>query len=291
MNAVTDDERDDRRALAVILTNVPPELMRVLAAKDTAKTAWETIKTLRMGSERVREAKAQVRRREFEELRFKDGESIEGFALRLTGIVADLDLYGDPVTEDKAVQKFLRVVPRKYRQMAMAIESLIDLKTMTVEELAGRLSACEDHYNLDDAPQSGGRLLLTREEWLAREHQYGGGATSHGNGGPSSGGGGGKNKSPGKPKQANGGKPGGAGGSGGKKKGKFHYCNKPGHWKKECRTRIKEEEEQTKQGQAHLVRDGDEHHEGLMMARVTMSVTNRLVAPQQVHLNEEQVRP
>jgi hypothetical protein len=60
-----------------------------------------------MGSERAREAKAQVRRREFEDLRFKDGESIEDFALRLSGLVADLELYGDPVTEHKAMQKFL----------------------------------------------------------------------------------------------------------------------------------------------------------------------------------------
>ena len=57
------DECDDRRALEIILTGVPPEMLRVLAAKDTAKMAWETIKTMRMGSERAREAKAQVRRR------------------------------------------------------------------------------------------------------------------------------------------------------------------------------------------------------------------------------------
>lgn len=110
--------------------------MHVLAAKDTAKTAWETIKTLRMGSERAREANMHVRRHEFEELRFKDSESIENFALRLTGIVNDLELYGDPVTEHKAVQKFLRSVPSKYRQMAMATESLLDLKTPSIEELA-----------------------------------------------------------------------------------------------------------------------------------------------------------
>ena len=61
-----------------------------------------------------------MRRREFEELRFKDGEFVEDFALRLSGLVSDLELYGDPVTEHKAVQKFLHV-PRKYRQMAMAI--------------------------------------------------------------------------------------------------------------------------------------------------------------------------
>ena len=274
-------------------TSVPPELMRVLAAKDSAKKAWETIKTLRMGSERAREAKAQVRRREFEDLRFKEGESVEDFGLRLAGLASDLELYGDPVTEHKAVQKFLCVVPRKYHQMVMAIESLVDLKTMTIEELIGRFSACEDHYDLDDAGQSGGRLLFTREEWLAHERQLGGG-------GSSSGGGGGKNKSPGKPKPhgGGGGRPapgsggtGASGGSGGKKKGKCHYCNKPGHWKKECYTKIKAEEERAKRGQAHLVREGDEHHEGLMMAAVTSCLATSIVAPQQVHLNKEKVHP
>ncbi|XBI77325.1 hypothetical protein VPH35_070468 [Triticum aestivum] len=177
------DENDDQRALQIILTGVPPELLRVLAAKDTAKMAWETIKTMRMGSARAREAKAQVRRREFEDLRFKDGESIEDFGLRLSALISDLELFGDPVTEHKAVQKFLRVVPRRYHPMAMAIESLLDLKAMTIEELVGRFSACEDHYDLDDGAQNAGHLLLTHEEWLARDKQGGSGASSSGGGG------------------------------------------------------------------------------------------------------------
>ena len=230
-SAVTDeaaDEDADRCALQIILTGVPPEMLRVLAAKDTAKIAWETIKTMRMGSERAREAKAQVRRREFEDLRFKDGESVEDFGLRLSALVADLELYGDTVSEHKAVQKFLRVVPRRYRPMAMAIESLIDLKTMTIEELVGRLSACEDHYDLDDGAQNAGRLLLTHEEWLAHEKLGGSGGSSPG------GGGGGKSKSPAKPK------PQGGGAGGKKKKGKCHHCSIPGHWKKACRTCLRE---------------------------------------------------
>ena len=273
-SAVTDDdadENDDRCALSIILTGVPPEMLCVLAAKDTAKIAWETIKTMRMGSERAREAKAQVRRREFEDLRFKDGESIEDFGLRLSALVADLELYGDPVTEHKAVQKFLRVVPCRYRPMAMAIESLIDLKTMSVEELVRRLSACEDHYDLDDGSQATGRLLLTHE-WLAREKLGGGGGSSSGGGGS-----GGKNKSPAKPKSQGGGKgapvnagAGGSGGSGGKKKkGKCHHCGIPGHWKKECRTWLREQEQKGKPEQANLAQADAEHDHGLYMAVVT----------------------
>jgi hypothetical protein len=108
-----DDNGDDRAALAALLRAVPSELVRTLAAKDCAKTAWETIKTMRLGTERIREAKAQTRHREWEELRFKPGESIEDFAICLTAIASDLELLGDPVKEYKAVLKYLRVVPRK----------------------------------------------------------------------------------------------------------------------------------------------------------------------------------
>jgi hypothetical protein len=68
-----DEDGDDRAALAALLRAVPPELVRTLAVKDCAKTAWEVIKTMRLGSERIREAKAQRRRREWEDLRFKTG--------------------------------------------------------------------------------------------------------------------------------------------------------------------------------------------------------------------------
>ena len=87
-----DTHPDDRAALAALLRTVPPELVRTLATKDCAKTAWETLKTMRLGSERVREAKAQNRRREFEELKFMSGESVEAFSIRLTAIVNDLAL-------------------------------------------------------------------------------------------------------------------------------------------------------------------------------------------------------
>jgi hypothetical protein len=164
-----DEDGDDRAALAALLRAVPPELVRTLAIKDCAKTAWEAIKTMRLGSERIREAKAQTRLREWEELRFKSGESIEDFALRLTAIVNDLELLGDPIEEYKAVLKYLRVVPRKCRMVVMAIEQTVDLRTLTVEDLTGRFTTAEEGYNLDDATDGVGKLLLTEEEWASRQ--------------------------------------------------------------------------------------------------------------------------
>ncbi|KAK1684558.1 hypothetical protein QYE76_045406 [Lolium multiflorum] len=163
-----DEDGDDRAALAALLRAVPPELVRTLAVKDYAKTAWETIKTMRLGCECVREAKAQTRRREWEELRFKPNESIEDFSIRLTAIINDLELLGDPVEEYRAVLKYLRVVPKRYRPMVMAIEQTVNLRTLTIEEVTGRLITAEEGYNLDDVGDGVGKLLLT-EEWAARQ--------------------------------------------------------------------------------------------------------------------------
>jgi hypothetical protein len=71
------------------------------------------------------------------------------------------------------VKKLLRIVPSKYTQVAIAIEQLLDLKTMSMEELVGRLNTAEDRSYADDGTDGGehgggGRLLLTEEECLSR---------------------------------------------------------------------------------------------------------------------------
>src|SRR6266542_2235195 len=162
------NDHKDRLALTALLRAVPPELVRTLAARDNAKAAWDTLKTLRVGDDRVREAKAQVRRWEFDQMRFKDGESIEEFALRLKTLVNDLKTLGDPIDEHKAVCKFLRAVPQKYRQMATSIETLLDLKMMSIEELSGQLLAVESH-----PPPRCTRPALPRRSTLLRRARSG----------------------------------------------------------------------------------------------------------------------
>jgi hypothetical protein len=101
---------------------------------------------------------------------------MEEFAVRLTGIVNDLEALGDGITEHKAVLKFLRCVPPRYQQLAHSIQSLLDLKTLTIEELTGRFLAVEESFDMDEAGSSNGgtQLLLTEEEWFARSKKRGG---------------------------------------------------------------------------------------------------------------------
>ena len=51
------DERKDRMALAAIYQAHPEDVLLMVAEKDSAKQAWETLKTMHIGVERVKEAK------------------------------------------------------------------------------------------------------------------------------------------------------------------------------------------------------------------------------------------
>ena len=161
---------DDRTALEAICSAVPPELVPTLAIKPSAKAAWKAIRTMRVGDERVRKSTAQNLRTEYEQIAFRDGESVEDFALRLSNIVQRLAILGDPEPEAKVVAKYLRVVRPRYRQLVVSIETLLDIDTLSVEEVTGRLKAATDD---EPAPAQtiGGKLYLTEEEWEKRRRR------------------------------------------------------------------------------------------------------------------------
>lgn len=50
--------------------------------------------------------------------------------MRLNNHVNHMATLGDPVATVQVVKKFLACVPEKYMQIAMSIETLLDLKTM-----------------------------------------------------------------------------------------------------------------------------------------------------------------
>jgi hypothetical protein len=103
------DFQVDRMALDAICSAVPSEMITALATKDSALEAWESIKVMRIGDDRIRKASAQKVRREYEVLDFHDGEGVEDFAMRLSGMVNQLTVLGDAEPDDKVMLKFLRI--------------------------------------------------------------------------------------------------------------------------------------------------------------------------------------
>ena len=238
----TADEEDDQSAMEAILKSVPTEYVVPLGAKDSAKEAWESLETMRLGGDRVRKAKAQQLRREYEAIAFRDGEAIEDFALRLTSLVSQLAQVGVDIGEEEAVAKYLHVVPPQFAQIALSIETLLDMSTLSIEEVTGRLKAVEDRAEAPARTTAGGQLLLTEEQWAARlrERKQGEGSSVSGSGG----GGGARGRRRGKPRW----KAEGAGKEDGDRaadKDRCRNCDKIGHWARDCK-------EPRRQERAHL---------------------------------------
>ncbi|RLN23644.1 hypothetical protein C2845_PM07G28310 [Panicum miliaceum] len=245
------------------------------AVKKTSKEAWEAIKSIHVGSDRTRKTTLQRLRREWELLSFRDGEHVDDFALRLSVLMSSLNIYGGTIDEQRAVEKLLRVVPKKYSQIAMSIETLLDTADLTIEEVTGRLKAVDDRDDtppqsaLDQPLLSGGKLYFTEEQWLAwmKQRRDGKGSSK-----PPKSSGGGRSRSRGARKRTR--APDTKDG-GDDDKDRCLNCGRFGHWAKDCH--------KPKKAQAHLTQaDGDDEEPTLLMARVCALS----VAPEGVHLEE-----
>jgi hypothetical protein len=174
VEAVCKERPKDRRAMAAILRGVPPEMKAGLAVKKTAKEAWEAVRSMRIGDDRVKAASVQRLWKEYENVDFHDGESVGDFTLRINGLVASLREMGETLEDHRVVKKILRVVPKRLKQVAVAIEMLTDLNMTTIEELVGRLRVAEDADDTkakEVATEGVGQLLLTEAQWEARRRE------------------------------------------------------------------------------------------------------------------------
>ena len=84
------ERKEDRKAVAALMRATPPEMHGMLAAKASAKEAWEAIRTQRFGSNRVHEANAQKLRADFENIAFKERELVDDFAMRISSVASQL---------------------------------------------------------------------------------------------------------------------------------------------------------------------------------------------------------
>ena len=167
------DERKDYMALAVIFQAVPEAMMMVLAEHETAKEAWDILKEMHVGADRVKEARAQTLMSEFDVMCMKETESIKDFAMKLTTIVNEIRVLGDKMEERTVVKKFLRAMPDKFLPIVSTIEQFADMKTMTIVEVVGRLKAYEERTKGQRRDAEGEHLLLTRDEWESRSNKEG----------------------------------------------------------------------------------------------------------------------
>jgi hypothetical protein len=119
--------------------------------------------------------------KDFNDITFKDGESVDDFSLRIVGLANQVRTLGWDISDADIIAKMLQVVPDHLSQIAIAIETFLAVDTLSVEEVVGRLRQVEERRKkklgmsptppTDQIYDKQGRLLLSEEEWLAKLKQ------------------------------------------------------------------------------------------------------------------------
>jgi hypothetical protein len=99
-----------------------------------------------------------------------NGELIDEFVLRINSLAEKLRSLGEVVGETRIVKKILCVLSKQYNQIAVSIETLLNINTLMVEELVGRLHAAEDRLDIDTVTEKTEKLYLSEDQWLAKYH-------------------------------------------------------------------------------------------------------------------------
>jgi hypothetical protein len=146
-------------AKEVLILSVPPEMVPWLAMKQSAAEAWDAIKMMCVSSDKVQKGRAQQLGREFEAMTCRNGEKVDDFALHLSNLVINLEELGEEIEEQRVVEKLLRSVPPRFEHLVTSIETLLDISSLSLEEVTGRLKAQEDRMDRTDSNRDSGKLL------------------------------------------------------------------------------------------------------------------------------------
>jgi hypothetical protein len=240
--------REDRLAIAAILRAVPPEMLASLTTKRIAQSSWEAIRSHRVGVQKVREANAEQLHKEFTEIQFKDGESIDDFSMCITGLANNIAVLGGSISEGEIVKKILHVAPEPLEQVAISIETLLDVNNLSIEEVTGHLQNVEQRKKnvSGTTTDKQGRLLLTEEEWATQVK-----SCDSSNKGGGSGGGDSVKKNKPQVKLGPDGKP-----------IRCSNCGKKGHLGKDCWSK-------PKKGKAHVAQTEEEESSMFLVSAAT----------------------
>jgi hypothetical protein len=156
--------------LDALCVTVPPEMVPTIVKKETAKEGWDAIATMRVGDDRVKKAMTQQQlHQKFDLATFDDGDTIEDYAPRLSDMAAYLTTLGEEVKDSEIIAKMLRSLPPRFKRITITIKTLLDVLTMSIVDLIGRLKEAEEAFEeAQTSLQQDGKLYLTEEEWDAR---------------------------------------------------------------------------------------------------------------------------
>jgi len=171
------DAHKNKTVRAQLLQALPEDILMQVATRKTAKEVWESLKTRVVGADRVKTARLATLKGEFDRLCMVDGDALDDYAGKISGMAAKFAGLGSTLENAAMVKKLLDTVPDHLYPAVAGIEQFCDVESMKFEEALGRLKAFDERsrrraqitgVQATSGGQGGGDKLLLTEEWRAR---------------------------------------------------------------------------------------------------------------------------
>ncbi|GKA91410.1 hypothetical protein Tco_0813280 [Tanacetum coccineum] len=129
--------------LSMIRRGVTPSIIPKIMRLKKAKEAWEVLKQEFQGDIKVRGIKLQTLRRDYENTKMKENESLNDYSSRLTDLINQMKSYGDEIEDQRIVEKILISILKKFDPIIAVIENTKELKTLGIHDLLSSLKSYE----------------------------------------------------------------------------------------------------------------------------------------------------
>ena len=122
-----DNRKKDSKALFYLFQSLHESIFPWIETATKSKEAWDILKTIYQGMEKVKIAKLQMLRRDFETLLMKESDTIDSFFTHVIGLITQIRSHGETLEERMIVEKILRSLPLRFDPIVVAIEETKDL--------------------------------------------------------------------------------------------------------------------------------------------------------------------
>ncbi|XP_017618165.1 uncharacterized protein LOC108462769 [Gossypium arboreum] len=138
------DERTKRHKVMSCIQNCVSDVIftRIMAC-ETPKQAWDKLKEEFQGTERTRQQQLLNLRRDFENLKIKEEETVKQYSDRIMAIVNSIRLLGEQFSEARIVEKVFSTLLERYEAKISSLEDSRDLASISLTELINALYAQE----------------------------------------------------------------------------------------------------------------------------------------------------
>ncbi|XP_059075388.1 uncharacterized protein LOC131875319 [Cryptomeria japonica] len=137
------EHENNAKAKNTILSDMSDTEFVKVMQYTSIKETWDKLQSIYEGDAKVKEAKLQNFRAQFENMKMKDEEKIANYPQRVDDIVSAIIGLEEVFKDEVTIKKVLRSLTTRYDTKVSAIEEDKELKTLSLDELFGSLSTYE----------------------------------------------------------------------------------------------------------------------------------------------------